>query len=135
MVIVDSPYDGIDTSKAWGFELTQSFHWFKMFSRHIRPGMQRINVSQKTKGLDGVLPLVFLSKVYDGSSTVIIINTKNEWTRVQCGYLPQAVEGKPRKVYYATLDEHYTYAGNFPEESTKIWLKPNSITTLHSGDN
>lgn len=134
MVIMDSPFDGIDTTKTWGFERTQSFYWFQHFCRFIRPGMQRMSIKDKTPGLNGILILVFVSKVIDGSSTVILINTTNVWTRAQCGFLPMPLEGKPRKVFYSTLDEKFTYAGLFPEMSTKIWLKPNSITTLHSGD-
>lgn len=132
---MDNPYDGIDTEQTWGFERTMSFYWFKHFCRFIRPGMQRYSIRDKTDGLNGVLPLVFLSKVHDGSSTVILINTEDQWTRVHLGYLPNPVEGKPREVYYSTLDEGFVHAGRFPEDSNKIWLKPNSITTLHSGDN
>lgn len=123
LLVVDNPFTGIDTDVSWGFVRTQSFHWFRHFSRFIRPGMQRMETKDKSASLNGVLELVFVSKVYDASSTAILINTTSNWLQVQFGWLPNEVPGKPRKVYYSTLTEEFTYAGTFPE-STKINLKP-----------
>lgn len=39
------------------------------FCRFIRPKMQRIGVKDKSPSLDGILPLIFVSKEFDGSST------------------------------------------------------------------
>lgn len=95
--------------------------------------MQRLATMDEV-GLEGIWPLVFLSKV-NSESTVILINSTDVWTRVECNYLPNEVEGLPRQVYYSTLapEEKFEYAGLFPNESRKIWLKPSSITTIHSG--
>jgi hypothetical protein len=135
LLVIDSPFSvpPIDTTKTWGFERTQTFHWFRHFSRFIRPGMQRIATKDKSGSLAGVLEMVFVSKVYDGSSSAILINTTKTWAQVQFDSLPDIVPGKPRKVYFSTLKEPFTYAGLFPD-SGKIYLKPESICTLHSGD-
>jgi hypothetical protein len=101
-------------------------------SRFIRPGMQRIATKEKTPSLNGVLEMVFVSKVYDGSSTAILINTTGNWVQVQFTWLPNEVPGKARKVYYSTLVETFTYAGIFPQ-SAKIYLKPVRIARPDGG--
>lgn len=133
LIVLDNPFEEIDTSKTWGFERTQSYFWWLHFCRFIRPGMQRVRTTDKSVHLKGVLELVFVSKVYDASSTVILVNTTKQWKRVHFGWLPNEIPGKGRKVFYSTLTEEFTYAGLFPA-STKFYLKPESITTLHSGD-
>lgn len=122
LLILDNPFEGIDTKKTPGFLRTQSFHWFRHFSRFIRPGMQRLEVKDKSTSLKGVYELVFVSKV-NRASTAIIINSTNKWVQLEFGWLPDVVPGNPRQVFYSTLTEEFTNAGLFPN-SGKIYLKP-----------
>lgn len=124
LLVVDNPFAGIDTEKTPGFVRTQSFHWFRHFSRFIRPGMQRLNTKDKSASLNGVYEMVFLSKTRgELASTAIIINSTSDWVQLQFGSLPDIVPGKPRRVFYSTLTEEFTDAGLFPS-TEKIYLKP-----------
>lgn len=131
MIVMDNPYDGSIQSGSPGYVLTQSFHWFLHFSRFVRDGMERVGTKDKSSSLRNVLVLAFVSKT-DGSSTVILVNKSQKWLHVECGYLPHPVTEHPREVYYSTLNESFTYAGRM-NPNTKVFLKPQSITTLYSG--
>lgn len=132
-VLVDNPFTG--ETESWanstGFERLGSFHWFKHFSRYIRPGMERVGL-QASPTLQALMVMAFVSPE-DGSWTVVLINGERYGARVRLDALPTSYSAAPVRQFYSTLIEPFTEEKPRPTVGYATELRPQSITTIYCG--
>lgn len=127
MLIIEDPDLGPNGwSSEAGFYRTQSFHWFKHFTRFARPGMLRCRVSASPTlpGIESVA-LVGSNKEF----SVITVNTRSRPAAVTFSGLPTGVGPNPLRMYVSTLYEGFREVIDHKALDATVLLEPMSITT------
>lgn len=125
LLLVDDPGDKSKWANEKGFTVLHSLYWFQHFCKNIRPGFRRVQIAIS---VPDVLTTAWTGP--DGQFVVININTSREYKRVTMLDLPAWIATQTNDVFYSTLDEGYTHAGGFNDNT--VSLKPRSITSLLS---
>lgn len=118
-----------------GFEVQQSFYWFKHFSRFIRPGCRRVtcNVQIARGGYNkdrDVLVSAWTKE--DGYLAIIMINTTDVAKEMDLTITQNWFSTQNTKVYTSTLSQEFKLNESWRSRDGQniIKLEPESITTM-----
>lgn len=133
LLLVDDPNRGREAPWATenGFERTQSFHWFRIFSLFILPGMTLCATSIGGGDAAGILPLFFTGRA--GECTIILINEGMSPIDITLDKLPPERPRRHWRRFYATLFQSFREEAVLTS-SEIVHCRARSITALHLGD-